>query len=252
MNFILTRMEWDRVRVKCDLNAKTVGLVPTMGALHGGHQSLINRSLEENDITVVSIFVNPTQFNDKNDLKNYPRDHEKDFDMLKDMGVDYLFYPSYSELYPDDYKYKVVEYPFSKKLCGASRPEHFDGVLTVVMKLINIINPQRSYFGEKDYQQYKLVQNMCDAFFMNTEIILCPTVRDEDGLALSSRNVLLTSSERETAAYFPLLLKSNMSPDEIKIELKKKGFRVDYIEDLDGRRYGAVYIGKVRLIDNVQ
>lgn len=252
MKIIETINEWNDVQQNGKFSDKEVGFVPTMGALHNGHKSLIKRALEENEIAVVSIFVNPTQFDDKKDLANYPKDNEKDFEILQDMGVDYFFHPTYNELYPDDYKYKVVENSFSKKLCGASRPGHFDGVLTVVMKLLNIINPQRSYFGEKDYQQYKLVKNMCDAFFMSTEIILCPTVRDDDGLALSSRNALLTPTERENAALFPSLLKSKLSPDEIKRELIKQGFKIDYIEDMDGRRFGAVYIGNVRLIDNVQ
>lgn len=251
MKFILTANEWNNIRLNDKLDKKTLGFVPTMGTLHKGHQSLIIRSLDENDSTAVSIFINPTQFNDSEDYKHYPKEHEKDFELLVKMGVDYIFYPSYSELYPDGYRYKVVETSFSKQLCGTSRPGHFEGVLTVVMKLMNIIRPAKSYFGEKDYQQYILIKDMCKAFFIPTEVIVCPTIRDENGLALSTRNELLLCPEKKLAAIFHGLLKSDKSIIEIKHELEKLGFIVDYIEELNGRRFGAVYIDKVRLIDNV-
>ncbi|MEG8947511.1 pantoate--beta-alanine ligase [Rosettibacter firmus] len=244
--------EWKVIRNSEDLKNKTIGFVPTMGALHKGHASLIERCLKENDISVVSIFVNPTQFNDPDDLRNYPRTFENDFKLLETMNVDYLFYPEYGEIYSDNYRYKIVETDFSKKLCGAFRPGHFEGVLTVVMKLFNIVRPHKAYFGEKDYQQLKLIEGMCKAFFMDIEIVPCPIVRDEDGLALSSRNLLLTDEERKIAVNFPELLKSKKSANQIKEELEKLGFKVDYIEDIEGRRFGAVHIGKVRLIDNVE
>ncbi len=244
--------EWKKIRNSEELKNKTVGFVPTMGAFHQGHASLIERCLIENNISVVSIFVNPTQFNDPNDLRNYPRTFDSDLKLLEKMNVDYLFYPEYEEIYSDNYRYKIIETDFSKKLCGAFRPKHFEGVLTIVLKLFNIVKPHKAYFGEKDYQQLKLIEGMCKAFFMDIEIVPCPIVRDEDGLALSSRNLLLTNEERKIAVNFPKLLKARMPNELIKEELEKLGFKVDYIENLEGRRFGAVHIGKVRLIDNVE
>lgn len=243
--------EWNLYREKEILSGKQVGFVPTMGALHAGHIGLIDMSMRENEVTVVSIFVNPTQFNDPEDLKKYPRNDEDDLIKLKALNVDVLFHPGYSELYPDDFSYKIVENSFSKILCGTSRPGHFDGVLTVVMKLLNIIKPNKSYFGEKDFQQYTLIREMCKAFFVSTEIVMGPTVRDHDGLALSSRNKLLSPADREKAALFPKLLNSKQRADDVIRDLEKEGITVDYIEDINNRRYGAVYFGKVRLIDNV-
>lgn len=251
MRTINTVAEWLRYEQEEKLSQKRVGFVPTMGALHNGHQSLIEKSIQENEVTVVSIFVNPTQFNDKEDLKKYPQSHDEDVDVLSRFNVDVLFYPEYPEIYPDDFNYKISEQSFSKKLCGASRPGHFDGVLTVVMKLLNIVKPHRSYFGEKDYQQLLLIRDMCVAFFVSTEIIGCPTVRDDDGLALSSRNKLLSVTDRKKASLFPKLLKSEKNSGDVIRELEKEGITVDYIEDIDSRRFGAVYFGNVRLIDNV-
>ncbi|MCK9425200.1 MAG: pantoate--beta-alanine ligase [Ignavibacteriaceae bacterium] len=249
---IKTVKEWRELCDSENISSKELGFIPTMGALHKGHASLIKKCVSENRRTVVSIFVNPTQFNDPNDLKKYPKTFEQDFKMLEELKVDYLFFPNYEELYPDNFTYKVHENSLSKILCGAYRSGHFDGVLTVVMKLLNSIKPGRAYFGEKDYQQYKLIKGIVEAFFLQTEIIACPTVRDEDGLALSSRNLLLSPEERKLALNFPGLLKANKTCDEIKFELEKVGFKVDYIEEYDGRRLGAVYAGKVRLIDNVK
>ncbi|MFH1197160.1 MAG: pantoate--beta-alanine ligase [bacterium] len=244
--------EWRKLRLSEFFCDKNIGFVPTMGALHEGHVSLIRKSWEENDITVVSIFVNPTQFNDLDDFKNYPNTFEEDLKILNDESVDYLFYPDYYSLYPDDYKYKLEETKYSKMLCGANRPGHFDGVLTVVMKLFNIVRPVNAYFGEKDYQQLKLIEGMVNAFFLNVRIIPCPTVRTESGLALSSRNKRLTEDEKNIAVEFPRLLRQKMKIEEIKKQLEEKGFRVDYITEIDDRRFGAVYLGNVRLIDNVE
>jgi pantoate--beta-alanine ligase len=243
--------EWKAIRNN-DLRDKRIGFVPTMGALHAGHQSLIARSMGENDVTVASIFVNPTQFNNKDDFKTYPRNDESDLAMLSESGVQYAFYPVYDELYADHYTYKITEHNISLSMEGVGRPGHFDGVLTVVMKLLNIIGPAASYFGEKDYQQYLLVSKMCEAFFIPTEIILCPTVRDSDGLALSSRNSLLSPENRKKASLFTVLLRSEKTPGIIIRELEEAGFKVDYICDHNGRRFGAVYLGKVRLIDNIE
>lgn len=242
--------EWKEVRNT--LQKKSIGFVPTMGALHEGHLSLIRKSVSDNDITVVSIFVNPTQFNDKNDFKNYPVTFESDLAKLESEKVEYLFYPEYKEIYSDDFRYEINEKEFSKKLCGAHRPGHFTGVLTIVMKLLNIIKPTKAYFGEKDYQQYLLIKGMAEAFFLDCEIIPLPLIREKDGLAMSSRNKLLTEKERKLAPRFYHWLKSDNSIDTIKDKLEEEGFKIDYIEEIDERRFGAVHLGKVRLIDNVE
>lgn len=231
---------------------KTVGLVPTMGALHEGHLELIKKSLSENDITVVTIFLNPTQFNNRNDFVNYPRTFKEDVAKLRKLKVDVLFSPDYEQLYPDDYKYKISETSLSKILCGKYRPGHFDGVLTVVMKIFNIVKADRAYFGEKDYQQLKLIEGMNRAFFIDTKIIPVPIVRDSNGLALSSRNMRLSKSQIKTAAEFHKILSSGISISRMKTLLKQKGFKVEYIEKYDDRILGAVYLGGVRLIDNVK
>lgn len=241
--------EWTEIRSTIPPD-QSVGFVPTMGALHQGHLSLIDRSRKENAVTVVSIYVNPTQFNDAQDLERYPRTDEADMALLTDRQVEYVFFPNYNELYPDDFTYKITEQKRSRVLEGASRPGHFDGVLTVVMKLLNIIRPARSYFGEKDYQQYMLIARMCEAFFMPVQIIVCPTVRDDDGLALSSRNRLLTEEERQLAATFPEVLKSGNNMEYVIRRLEEAGFHVEYVAEIDHRRYGAIRLGSIRLIDN--
>ena len=230
----------------------SLGFVPTMGALHDGHISLVQRCLKENATTVASIFVNPAQFNDPSDLRSYPRDLEGDLAKFETEGVDYVFTPNDASIYPDSYRFRISESDFSTKLCGSHRPGHFDGVLTVVMRLLNIIRPHRAYFGEKDYQQWRLVRDMVDAFFMRIEIVRCPTVREPDGLAVSSRNRLLSPGARQGAADFPALLREGADPDQIRAALEARGFRVDYVEELHGRRFGAVVIEGVRLIDNVR
>jgi pantoate--beta-alanine ligase len=234
------------------MNNTTLGLVPTMGALHNGHLKLIEKSISENNKTIVSIFVNPTQFNDSNDLKRYPKNFDDDLNKLSKIGVDYVLHPQYEELYNDDYRYNVFENKFSKELCGKSRDGHFNGVLTVVLKLLNIANADNAYFGEKDYQQYLLIKEMVEAFFIKTKIIPCPTIREIDGLAMSSRNLLLTKKERKIAPIFKKLLDSKMSTEQIKDLLKIEGFDVDYIEKRNDRIFGAVKLGNVRLIDNVK
>ena len=160
--------------------------------------------------------------------------------------------PEYKDIYPDNYEYKVIESNFSKILCGKFRPGHFDGVLTVVLKLLNLVKPNRAYFGEKDYQQLKLIEGMVKAFFIDTKIVSLPTVRTKDGLALSSRNIRLSEEQKIKAIEFPKSLASSLSNEKIKSHLRKKGFKVEYIEQIDNRRFGAVYLGNVRLIDNVK
>ena len=229
----------------------TVGFVPTMGALHDGHASLLRQARIENDYVVLSVYINPTQFNDPKDHENYPHTLEADVALATLAGVDFVIAPTDSQMYPDGYRYRVTENEFSRELCGAHRPGHFDGVLTVVMKLLNFVSPTRAYFGEKDFQQLTLIREMVAAFFLPYEIIACPTVRDVDGLAMSSRNVNLSPDARVRAIAFPAALRDETSSLSARARLEREGFEVDYIEDREGRRYGAVRIGGVRLIDNV-
>ncbi len=234
------------------LTGKSTGFVPTMGALHEGHFSLIRKSIAENDITVVSIFVNPTQFDSKEDLKKYPDLLERDKSLLSKLGVDYLFNPDYDYIYPDDFKYRINETDLSKKLCGAHRPGHFTGVLTVVMKLFNIVKPDRAYFGEKDFQQFQLIKGMTEAFFMDVEIIPCPVVREKNGLAISSRNIRLNGNGKKLAPKLNEILNSNLTDADAVSELNRLGFKTDYVETINNRRFGAAYLNNVRLIDNVE
>jgi pantoate--beta-alanine ligase len=228
-----------------------------MGALHKGHLSLVERTLSETDLTIVSIYVNPTQFDDPRDLANYPEQTAVDQRLLQAAGVSAVFMPTYDSLYPDDYGYEVNEKRFSKELCGANRPGHFTGVLTVVMKLLNLVKPLNAYFGEKDFQQLSLIKGMVEALFLETEIIGCPIVREADGLAMSSRNLKLSSFDRDKSSLFNSLLSSNLlSDEEIQRELGLTGFKVDYVVTKGDRRFGAVVVGDgvapVRLIDNVE
>lgn len=243
-------MESNRGGTKSEPQA--LGFVPTMGALHEGHLSLVRRSKAENDRTLVSLFVNATQFNDRADYTAYPRTMEADLSMLETAGVDYVFAPEHEELYPDGYRYRINETEFSPTLCGAHRPGHFEGMLTVVMKLLQIAQAHRAYFGEKDYQQVQLVRGMSEAFFLQTEIVPCPIIREADGLAMSSRNQRLSHEERKLAAELPRILRTAQSPAMATAALEALGFRVDYVEDHFGRRLGAAHLGSVRLIDNVE
>ena len=233
----------------------SLGFVPTMGALHEGHRSLVQRSVEECDHTIVSIYVNPTQFNSANDLENYPDRRQEDIDILLTADVSAVFLPGYDDLYPDGFAYEVNEKSLSRELCGANRPGHFTGVLTVVMKLLNIVRPDRAYFGEKDYQQLSLVRGMTKAFFLDVDVIGCPTVRESDGLAMSSRNLNLSEEDRARAGQFYEILKNTGADTMAGKELRDAGFSVDYVTTIDKRRYGAVVVGpegtQVRLIDNV-
>lgn len=229
-----------------------VGFVPTMGALHAGHESLIKKAVQENDHVVLSIFVNPTQFNDPKDLEKYPATWEADLAMAKAHGVRAIFYPRYEEMYPDQYRYKLIENDFSKLLCGKDRPGHFDGVLSVVMRLFNIVSPERAYFGEKDFQQLTLITGMAQAYFLDLEVVSVPTLREKDGLAMSSRNVRLTGEQRELAPLIYKALTESKSAEEASHLLTAKGFKVDYVTELQGRRFAAAKLGEVRLIDNVK
>ena len=235
--------------------ADETGFVPTMGALHEGHLSLVARSKAENGRTVASIFVNPAQFDDPGDLARYPRTTEADLAMLERAGCDLAFLPQARELYPDGYHYRVTENGRSLELEGASRPGHFDGVLTVVLKLLLLVRPDRAYFGEKDFQQLQLVEGLVQAFFLDTAIVRCPTVREADGLAMSSRNGQLAPAARAKAPAFHRVLEESRAAGwtarEAEAALGREGFDVEYVADRDGRRLGAVRLGGVRLIDNV-
>ena len=240
------------VRTRKILDDASVGFVPTMGALHEGHLQLIRRSAAECDRTVVSVFVNAPQFDDPTDLESYPRSLEGDVRLAADAGADLVFAPTHDAVYGDRYRYRVTESELSRTLEGAHRPGHFDGVLTVVLKLLNLVRPTRAYFGEKDYQQYLLIRGMVAAFFLDTEIVACPTVRDGDGLAMSSRNERLSPEARALAPRFPRLLGSEEDSAAVRRRLQDAGFEVDYVEDVAGRRYGAVHLDGVRLIDNLR
>jgi len=255
----------------------SIGFVPTMGALHEGHLSLVRKSIKENEYTVVSIFVNPTQFSPGEDLETYPRDLKGDLEKLKKEGVDLVFAPSAGEMYPPGYTTYVEVEKLSEKLCGAFRPGHFRGVTTVVLKLFNLVKPRRAYFGLKDYQQYRIIKRMTDDLNLDIEIVGCPTVREPDGLAMSSRNLYLSDDERkaatilyETLKYGQELFDREERSAKILIEKMREKIeaeplvrKIDYVsivhpetlEDVEEVHPGsiiliALWIGKARLIDN--
>ncbi|KAB3537702.1 pantoate--beta-alanine ligase [Alkaliphilus pronyensis] len=256
---------------------KTIGLVPTMGYLHDGHLSLIKRAREENHIVIVSVFVNPTQFGVNEDYEIYPKDIKRDKELAEAAGADYMFHPTVEEMYPTGHKTYVEVLDITDKLCGASRPGHFKGVTTIVNKLFQIVEPNRAYFGLKDAQQVAVVQQMVRDLFLNTEIVPCPIVREPDGLAMSSRNILLSPEDRQAAL---ILSKGLMEAKKIvdcgeknvftikekiiKIISQEPTVNIDYIEMLQFPTLEAVSIiggkvliaiaakvGNVRLIDNI-
>ena len=259
---------------KAKFEGKSIGLVPTMGYLHEGHASLIRRARKDNDIVVVSDFVNPIQFGPNEDLLTYPRDLEADSKLCEEIGVDYIFAPEASEMYQDRKVFVDIE-DMSDHLCGAKRPGHFRGVLTVCSKLFNITGADRAYFGQKDAQQVAIIKKLVSDLNIPIEIIPCPIVREEDGLALSSRNTYLSKEERKAAlclskAIFAgeKLAKEGGSVEEVIEKMEEiidseELSKIDYISvvnlktmedanDFDGDRLVAiaVYIGKTRLIDN--
>jgi len=229
----------------------SLGFVPTMGNLHAGHIDLCNRARAENDHVLVSIFVNPTQFNQKSDYEKYARTFDADCALLDAAGVDYVFHPDETAMYPDAYHVQVSEQEDARVLEGAFRLGHFTGMLTVVLKLLNIAGADRAYFGEKDFQQLLLVRKMAEALFLPVEIIGCPTRRAEDGLALSSRNARLTPEQRAKAPVLAALLQSGLPDAAVMKKLEEEGFRPEYVETRWGRRLAAAWLGDVRLIDNV-
>jgi len=229
----------------------TIGFVPTMGALHAGHAALVERCRAENAVCVVSIFVNPSQFNDPKDLDRYPRVLESDLALLESLGVDDVIVPGAVDLYPHGYRFRVTAESVTCFMEGSHRPGFLEGVMTVVLKLLNLVRADRAYFGEKDYQQLQTVTEMAEEFFVPTRIVPCPTVREPSGLAMSSRNALLTDAGRERAALIFPALTHAATAAEAAATLDAGGFQVDYVEERWGRRFAAAFLENVRLIDNV-
>lgn len=262
-------------------SGKSVGLVPTMGALHAGHLSLVRRARAENDIVVVSVFVNPTQFNNPDDLRTYPRTEEADCRLLESAGVDYALVPAVEEMYPEKDTRVFDLGPVGEVMEGAMRPGHFNGVCQIVSKLFDIVKPARAYFGEKDFQQIAVIRRMVDLLGLELEIVPCPIVREPDGLALSSRNVRLTPEGRKVAPEIHKALEASlklkaqgMTPAEVEKATVDAidaipGLKTEYYTIVDARTMqpvaawsdaGAdgvagcvtVYCGDVRLIDNIR
>ncbi len=268
----------ERDKIKSD--KKSIGFVPTMGALHEGHLSLIKRSLKENDVTIVSIFVNPTQFNDPEDYNKYPRDIEKDKNILLGhlSSGDILFIPYENEIYPSNEKVEFDLEGLDKIMEGKHRPGHFNGVAQVVSRLFEIVKPDKAYFGEKDYQQIKVIEKINEKGGYHVDIVSCPLIRERDGLALSSRNKLLTGEQRKNAVEISKILSQskNLLPEKSVEELKEWVKRkiesvplleLEYFEIVDAKTLDtikqwnkdeeimgciAVKVGKIRLIDNIK
>ena len=257
---------------------KTIGLVPTMGALHAGHASLVKRAVAENDVVVVSDFVNPTQFNDKNDLAKYPRTLDADCELLEKVGAAFVFAPSVEEIYPEPDTRQFSYAPLDTVMEGRFRPGHFNGVCQIVSKLFDAVQPDRAYFGEKDFQQLAIIREMVRQLQYKLEIVGCPIVREEDGLALSSRNKRLSAQERENALNISqTLFKSRTFAASHTVSETQKmveeaieaapGLRLEYFEIVDGNTLQkitnwedtsyavgciTVFCGEVRLIDNIK
>jgi pantoate--beta-alanine ligase len=237
--------------LRAALEPATVGLVPTMGAFHAGHLALFRAAREECETVVVSLFVNPAQFDSGSDLDRYPRNAERDVELAEVAGVDILFSPSVGEMYPHGYQTWIDVEELSRPLEGAFRPGHFRGVATICCKLFNLVRPRFAYFGQKDAQQVAVVRRMVHDLNLEVEIRVVPTVRDPDGLAASSRNVLLSPADREAAAALPRAL-STRDPEKARALLD--GLQLDYLEiaDFEPRVLAAaVRVGRTRLIDNV-
>lgn len=246
---------WDNLSAwrerRATLEGKSVGLVPTMGALHTGHASLVERCRRENEIAVATIFVNPSQFNDPKDLHRYPRTFEADCALLASLGVDDIVAPAASDFYPHGYRYRIESEAATSIMEGARRPGFLQGVMTIVLKLLNVIRADRAYFGEKDFQQLRTVTEMAEEFFVPTRIVACPTIRAASGLAESSRNRLLSAEGREHAAWIHRALTTAPSASEAQALLEQNGFKVEYVEEHWGRRLAAAWLEGIRLIDNV-
>jgi pantoate--beta-alanine ligase len=244
--------DWLKARKALAANTR-IGFVPTMGALHQGHQSLLEKARKENDFLVLSIFVNPTQFNDANDYQHYPRTLEADCRIAQACSVDALLIPGEKDLYPYGNDMPIItHHPISQIMEGKMRPGHFNGVLTVVMKLLQWVRPTRVYFGEKDFQQYQLICELVKNYFLDTEVIGCKTVRESSGLPLSSRNQRFNAEQIQLAHRFAELLRSGSYDDlsAIQQRLEKEGLIVEYLEKHFGRLFVAVECHGIRLIDN--
>ncbi len=260
------------------LRGRSLGLVPTMGALHEGHLSLVKRAKMENDVTIVSIFLNPLQFGPAEDLEKYPRDIEEDIRKLREADIDILFLPDNSLMYPEGFSTSIEVSALSERLCGRLRPGHFRGVATVVAKLFNIIVPTRAYFGQKDFQQTVIIKRMAKDLNFDTDVIVCPTIREQDGLAMSSRNTYLSSEQRKASCVLYHCLnnasgavKSGITSGEKIREMMKQTLmseplisQIDYssaynpetLEEVDEIRgdvlfAAAIRMGNTRLIDNI-
>lgn len=278
MKLISTIKDLKSLLDECRAAGKTVGLVPTMGALHQGHASLVERAVKENDVAVVSVFVNPTQFNDKNDLKNYPRTLEADCALLEKIGADIAFAPSVEEMYPTEDTRQFSFAPIDTVMEGACRPGHFNGVAQIVSKLFYAVEPDKAYFGEKDFQQLAIIREMVRQLDLKLEIVGCPIVREADGLAMSSRNTLLTADERQRALTISRTLFASLdyaagnSLAATKAFVEEKinstpGLELEYYQIVDGNTLQeinewsdsdyivgciALFCGKIRLIDNIK
>ena len=278
MKVIHTIQELQSELSKLKSEGKKVGLVPTMGALHAGHASLVKRSAKENDVTVVSVFVNPTQFNDKNDLVKYPRTLEADCKLLESCGASFAFAPEVSEMYPEPDTRSFSFAPLDTVMEGAFRPGHFNGVCQIVSKLFDAVQPHRAYFGEKDFQQLAIIREMVRQMHFPLEIVGCPIVREEDGLALSSRNTLLSAEQRVQALQISktLFASREYAASHTLAETQKfvedgiaaaEGLELQYFEIVDGNTLQrvqnwddtayvvgciTVFCGDVRLIDNIK
>ena len=259
------------------VDAAGIGFVPTMGALHAGHRSLVERARKENDVVAVSVFVNPTQFNDRNDLHRYPRTPEADARLLEEAGADLVLMPSVEEIYPEPDTRQFDFGQIDKVMEGATRPGHFNGVAQVVSRLFDIVRPARAYFGEKDFQQIAVIRNMVKSEGFDLEIVACPIRRADDGLALSSRNALLSDDQRRRAPQIYAALKESVEYSKSHGVRETHDFvcsrinaieemEVEYFEIVDGRTLLpveeweespwivgciTVYNGRVRLIDNI-
>ena len=283
MQIITTKSELQTAVQACKKERKTIGLVPTMGALHAGHASLVKRAVAENDICVVSVFVNPTQFNNKEDLAKYPRNIDRDAQLLSTIGADYVFAPTPEEMYSAEEMNSTFEFDFAgldKVMEGKMRPGHFNGVVQVVSRLFYLVQPDKAYFGEKDFQQLAIIHHMVErssmaGTFGNLQIVDCPIVRAESGLALSSRNECLSASEKETALAISKTLFASLewSKSASVAEVQQRvidtinavdGLEVEYYEIVDQTTLLStntfehaigcitVYCGAVRLIDNIK
>lgn len=257
---------------------KSIGFVPTMGALHEGHLSLVGRSKEDNDVTIVSVFVNPTQFGPDEDYQKYPRETEGDLEKLSTLDVETVFLPDNNEMYPEGFSISIDVGKIGQVLCGMSRPGHFNGVATVVAKLFNIVIPDRAYFGQKDLQQTLVIRKLVKELDFRVDVIICPVVRESDGLAMSSRNSYLNQAERKAAIVlynaltlgYELILSEGMKDvtavrnEMIKLIKSEPLTRIDYVEILNSEDLEATdkiqlpvaiclaaYIGNTRLIDNM-